>query len=113
MKLLTEEAVLRCDHKTGHVVNQLSQSLVTIAGKRVMVEKDPEGRTILMCNNISANNKPCTLTLAVQQGYSDLLSVMGKRICLDTVTGKTDGTLPGTVDYTVSAPGQTLVSEAP
>jgi hypothetical protein len=112
MYLLTEDAVLKCNHKTGRVVNQLSQKLVTIAGKRVMVEDDPQGRTILWCNNISANNKPCTKTLAVQRGYSDLLRVMGKRISLDTVTGKTDGTLPGMVDYTVTTPGQDLVSEA-
>jgi hypothetical protein len=36
----------------------------------------------------------------------------GRRVCLDTVTGLTDGTPPGTIKYEVRSPGQDLVSEA-
>jgi hypothetical protein len=52
MKLITEDAVLRCDHQ-GSVHNQPSQSLVTVAGKKVLVEIDPEGRQITGCPMIS------------------------------------------------------------
>ena len=54
---------------------------------------------------------PCRTTLAVKQGYSSWLKVDGRRICLDTVTGLTDGIPPATFNYTVGLPGQTLVSE--
>jgi hypothetical protein len=111
MLLITEDAVLRCDHQ-GSVHNQPSQSLFTIGNKRVLVEIDPEGRQITGCPNISLTIKPCTSTLKVTVGYSSLMRVNGKRVCLNTVTGLTDGTPPGAVNYKVYNPGQTYVSEA-
>ena len=110
MRLITEDAVLRCDHQ-GSVHNQPSQRLVTVTRKRVLVEIDPEGRTITGCPNISLTIKPCTSTLRVVEGYSSLMRVDRKRVCLDTVTGLTDGTPPGAVNYKVYQPGQTLVTE--
>ena len=47
----------------------------------------------------------------MQEGYSDLLRVEGRRICLETVTGLTDGTPPGTVLYEVRDPGQDVVRQ--
>ncbi len=111
MKLLTEDAVLLCEHD-GKVSNQPSQALVTIAGRKILVENDPEGRGIIGCPNIGLTIKPCTLTLKVDAGYSDLLRIDGKRVCLDTVTGLTDGTPPMTVKYYVSNPGQEWVTGA-
>ncbi len=103
--------MLVCDHILGTVRNQPTQTLVTIEKRQVLVETDPEGRPIVACPNVGATIKPCQLTLKVKQGYSDLIRVDGKRVCLDTVTGLTDGTPPGTVDYKVQSPGQDLVSE--
>ncbi len=111
MKLLTEDAVLLCKHD-GKVANRPSQELVTIAGRKILVENDPEGRGITACPNVGLTIKPCTLTLKVDAGYSDLLRIDGKRVCLDTVTGLTDGTPPMTVKYYVSNPGQEWVTEA-
>lgn len=113
MLILTEDAVLICNHVLGKVGNRPSQTLVTIEKRKVLVENDPEGRRISNCPNSNpfAGMKPCQLTLRVQAGYSDLLRIDGKRVCLNTVTGLTDGTPPGTVMYTVREPGQTLVSE--
>lgn len=111
MKLLTEDALLVCAHELGHVRNQPGQALVTIAGRRVLVEKDPEGRTIVNCPNVGVAMKPCQLTLQVQVGYSDLLHVDGQRVCLENVRGLTDGTPPGTVEYKVRHIGQDFVSE--
>ena len=45
----------------------------------------------------------------MQQGYSDWIAINGRSICLDTVTGLTDGTPPGIVKYIVNAAGQQWV----
>ena len=111
MKLLTQDSVLICAHVLGKVDVRATQRLVTIDGRRVLVEVDPESRPIRGCPNVGATIKPCQLTLRVQVGYSDLLRIDGRRVCLDTVTGLTDGTPPGMVPYRVRSPRQTLVSE--
>lgn len=111
MLLLIETGFLSCDHRTGVVHNRPTQQLVRISGQRVLVEIDPEGRTITGCDNIGIGMKPCTTTLKVQQGYSDLLRVDGHRVCLDTVVGLTDGSPPGTVSYRVRRAGQDYVTQ--
>lgn len=111
MKLLTLEAILHCDHQLGLVGLVAQQQFVRIAGVPVLVETDPEQRPIAGCPNVGPTIKPCTTTLPVQQGYSGLLRIGGRRVCLDTVTGLTDGTPPGTVKYQVRFAGQELVAE--
>jgi hypothetical protein len=110
MEILTEDALLVCRHELGTVKIEPTQDLVTIAQRRILVEKDPESRPISNCPNIGATIKQCKTTLQVHEGYSDLVRIDGKRICLDTVTGLTDGTPPNTVTYVVRRPGQDLVS---
>jgi len=110
VQLLTEDAVIVCRHELGRARIIASQGLVMIGNRKVLVENDPEGRPIVGCPNIGATIKPCTATLTAKEGYSDLLRVNDRRICLDTVTGLTDGTPPGVVKYQVRHPGQTLVS---
>jgi hypothetical protein len=109
MKLLNEDALLVCKHALGVVRNAPSQSLVRIRGRRVLVDCDPEGRPIVGCPNVGITIKPCTCTLKVQVGYSSLVRIGGRRVCLDSVSGLTDGTPPGTVLYEVKQPGQQLV----
>jgi hypothetical protein len=111
MKWLTEDAQLVCKHEIGNVKLDPVQDLVTITHRRVLVENDPEGRSISMCPNIGVTIKPCQKTLKVKEGYSGFIRVMGRRVCLDTVTGLTDGTPPGMVLYLVRKPGQELVEE--
>jgi len=112
MQLMTVDALVVCTHEVGIVGIIASQSLVTIGGRRVLVETDPQGRPIAGCPNVGPGIKPCTSTLVVNQGHSSLLRVDGRRVCLETVTGLTDGTPPGTVKYKVNNPGQNLVKEA-
>jgi hypothetical protein len=109
-KWLTEDATLLCMHG-GRVANEPAQRLVTIGGRRVLVENDPEGRKISSCPYRSVTIKPCLRTLKVQAGYSAFVRVDGKRVCLETVTGPTEGTPPGNA-YHVTRSGQDLVSEA-
>jgi hypothetical protein len=112
MFILNEDAKLFCKHGPGHVSNKPSQDFVTIEGRRVLVERDPEGRPISGCPSV-VPFKPCLTTLVVQKGYSSFIRVGDSRICLDTVTGFTDGTPPGVVMYEVRFPGQQFVSEQP
>jgi hypothetical protein len=112
MLVLTEDALLVCAHVLGEVGLAPQQSWVTVNGRRALVETDPENRPISRCPMIGVTIKPCQLTLRVEQGYSDFIRIDGKRLCLDTVRGKTDGTPPGVVQYFVRAPGQDFVSGA-
>lgn len=111
MQLLTDKAVLVCEHENGLVQIRASQTLVAVERQPVLVETNPEGRPIKGCSNVGPTIKPCTTTLAVKKGYSDLLRIGGRRVCLDTVTGLTDGTPPGAVMYHVRKPGQNFVAE--
>ncbi len=82
MQLLTEDAVIVCKHELGRAGIIASQGLVMIGNRKVLVENDPEGRPIFGCPNLGATIKPCTATLAVQGGYSNLLRVNDRRVCL-------------------------------
>lgn len=112
MFLITEDAVVVCKHELGHSGNRPTQSLVTITQRRLLIEPDPVGCTISGCPNYGPAIKPCTTTLKVDSGYSDWIRILGNWVCLDTVTGFTDGTPPGMVQYIVREPGQHWVSQS-
>jgi hypothetical protein len=112
MLALTEDAGLYCKHGPGKVSIKATQALVRIEGRCVLVEPDPVGRSISGCPSV-VPFKPCLTTLAVQKGYSQFIRVENRRLCLDTVTGFTDGTPPGVVMYVVRSAGQKFVSEQP
>jgi hypothetical protein len=111
MNLLTEDADLRCAHELGAVAIVAGQGWVRIGGRRVLIDDDPQARPITGCPNAGPTIKPCTATLAVDSGYSELIRINGRRVCLDTLTGLTDGTPPGSVEYRVRASGQAIVAE--
>lgn len=111
MRFLTLDAKLVCKHELGSVGLAATQQYVTVANRPVLVEPNPENRPIANCPNININIKPCQHTLVVNTGYSAFIRIDGKRVCLDTVVGLTDGTPPGVVQYKVNDPGQTLVAE--
>jgi hypothetical protein len=107
MNLLTLDALLLCKHVLGKVSIAAAQSWVTIEGRPVLIDDDPESKSIKGCPNTGVAIKPCTTTFKVTRGYSDFLRVNGKQICLDTVEGFTDGLPP--VTYNVKNPGQRWV----
>jgi len=111
MLVLTEDAGMYCKH-SGKVSIRATQALVMVEGRCVLVEPDPVGRPISLCPNV-VPFKPCLTTLLVQKGYSEFIRVEDRKLCLDTVTGFTDGTPPGVVMYEVRAAGQGFVSEMP
>jgi hypothetical protein len=108
---LTLDAKVVCRHELGVVGLIATQKLVTVKHRPLLVESDPESRPISGCPMYGVAIKPCTNTLAVQMGYSSLVRIQGRRLCLDKVTGLTDGTPPGTVKYEVRAAGQGLLSQ--
>jgi hypothetical protein len=111
MFVLTEDARLICKHINGVVGIVPTQTLVTVEGRRLLVEDNPEQRPIAGCPNIGPTIKPCTTTLRVQKGYSEWIRIEDNPLCLDAVTGLTDGTPPCTVDYIVQRPGQEWVAQ--
>lgn len=110
MDWLTVDGTLVCAHEAGSVELVATQQLVTINGRAVLVEPDPEGRPIAHCPWVQPGFMPCVLTLKAT-GYSSRIRIDGRCVGLDTVVGVTNGTPAGTFQYTVRRPGQTLVSE--
>jgi hypothetical protein len=113
MRFLTEDATLICDHG-GHVSIAATQDYVRIEKRRVLVRPNPEGRGIAGCPNSNplAGILSCRHTLEVREGYSLLLRIGGREVCLDTVLGYTDGSPPRIANYKVVDPAQTLVESA-
>lgn len=110
LPFLTEDALIECQHPHGKVQIEPTQRLVTINGRRVLVENNPENRPIKGCPNLGVTIKPCTNTLKVREGYSNFIKIEQHAVCLSSVVGLTDGTPPGAVEYRVKDPGQKLVA---
>lgn len=112
MLVLTEDAVLVCKHENGVIDIEATQKLVTVQGRRMLVDDNPEKRGIRGCPSFNplAGIRPCNRTLAVKVGYSQFIRIEGKRVCLDSVRGLTDGTPPGFIEYKVRSAGQPFVS---
>ena len=111
-EILTDQAVLVCNHQTGIVTNQPSQHLVTIAGRPILVDNDPVNREITGCTFSETTISPCTLTTSVTSGYSELIRINGHRICLKPLTGLTNWAGAYAVQYKVRIPGQDLLVES-
>jgi hypothetical protein len=105
MDWITVKSIIVCGHE-GRVSNIGSQHWVRVGGDAVLVDNDPEGRAIAGCPNIGPTMKPCAMTLKVAAGYSTWLRIGGNKVTLSNLDGLTDGTVPGTVHYSVQAVGQ-------
>lgn len=110
LRALRADALVLCTHELGRVSLAPSQSWVRVGGVPLLVARDPERRRIAGCPNATVVTKPCTTTLAARTGYSDLVRVDGRALCLDSLTGTTDGQ-GGVYRYEVEDAGQDLVVE--
>ena len=73
MKWLTEDAVIVCKHELGNVqVRHEPDARRRSGGRIVLVEPDPEGRSIRGCPNIGVSIKPCQHTLRVKRRLLDV-----------------------------------------
>lgn len=109
---ITNRADLRCNHANGRVRLEHQQSWVQVDGTPVLVSGDTVGRPIEGCPNAGPTIKPCTATVSVEEGLSDFITIDGVQICLATCSGLTDGTPPGSANYSVKAAGQSIIEEA-
>jgi len=110
MLLLTKNGYFFCDHD-ARADPKARQSFVRIDKSPVLVHGDPVGRTIKGCTNYNppAGIKGCMKTLKVDKGYSGLIRIAGRPVCLSAVEGFTDGTPPGVARYSVQRSGQNWV----
>lgn len=111
MKPLTTRAVFSCSHPPGKAdASPHEQNFVRIEGAHVLVGDDPGGLSVSLCALVPPNNKPCDRTLDPGAGHSAWIRIEGTPVCLDRITGPTNGVPPGA--YVVVAPGQNLVTDA-
>ncbi len=108
MYLVTSKTVAVCSHGKGVVNISFSQDWVTVSDKPILIEPDPVKRPIDGCPNMAVGIDPCGYALEVAKGYSALVSISDKPVCLDSLCGPTDGT-PGNFTFTVRDAGQNLV----
>ncbi|MHC4954368.1 MAG: hypothetical protein ACYTGZ_10795 [Planctomycetota bacterium] len=107
MIILNKRAIYVCAHPPGMAKAKASQSWVRIQGSPVLVKGDPKNCTIGGCP-VPPPAKPCIKTLVDAAGHSGFVRIDGTRVCLNTVTGLTDGAPGG--PYMVGSPGQAFVS---
>jgi hypothetical protein len=107
MLLVNDAALLLCPHQ-GKVQIIAGQGWVSIAGSKVMVSPQPDGRPFDSgCMWKGGGMVPCTVVANVTAGYSSFMRVDGRPVCLEGITGHTGGNSGGL--YTVRNAGQTFV----
>lgn len=103
--VLNARAALSCPH-LGRVRVAPSQGLVHIAGAPALVAGDTVGKAVAGCT-VPPNSGPCTATTGVARGYSRLVHIVGRPVCLRTLEGPTNGAVTPT--YAVDDAGQERV----
>jgi hypothetical protein len=115
VRVLTEDAVLKCDH--GGVVDiKPRQDWIRISGRAVLIEDDPLNRSVHRCPMITPTTPACARTISISEApsYAAFVRVQTKgddrrRLCLDSTTGHTDWSRMATVNYNVTSSGQDFV----
>ena len=110
MRCLTEDATLICDHG-GRVSVAATQDYVRIEKRRILVQPNPENRSINGCPNSNplAGILSCRHTEDVREGYSEFVRIGGHAVCLQNLLGYTDGSPPRIASYRVVEPAQIFV----
>lgn len=114
--LLTDNGVLRCSHRGplgGRVNVHVTQHFVRINGGCLHVKNNTVNCSMdsLSCAIIQDPSKglfPCKKTVSAVSGYSRFVSIEGKPICLDSITGNTLSN-PAGGTYSVRNSGQRFV----
>jgi hypothetical protein len=106
-KLVTTGATILCSHG-GKVTLTPGQTTVSIQGGAVLCEPDLVGAPIVGCAQpATPSSKPCTTVASTTPGSSSpRVSVGGRPVYLDTLSGLTDGVPPGTIR--LGDPGQSV-----
>lgn len=104
--VLTENSSLACAH-SGTVTLTATQSKLTIAGAKALVDGDLSGALISNCPIAPPppTNVKCTAIASAAGGVSTKLKISGKGVLLETVRGNTNGTVTPTT-WSVQNAGQ-------
>jgi hypothetical protein len=106
---ITESSIVVCGH-SGAVQLLASQSKLTVAGSKVLVDGDLAGKPIANCTTVPSNTSvPCATVLTILPGgVAQKLTVGGKGVLLDSIQGTTSGTIGGVSQtWSVQSVGQT------
>ena len=105
--VLTTSSTLKCVHG-GTLQVQASTSQLSAGGSPTLVEADVLAATVSGCSNTNAaaGQMPC-VTVTVLAGQSTNLTVAGQAVLLESATGLTSSTPPGT--WQVSSAGQSVL----
>jgi|SRR5689334_16855960 hypothetical protein len=105
--IVTTNATIMCPHG-GRVVLAPHQMQVTVQGGAALCEPDLVGAPIAGCAQpVTPSSKPCTLVVSTLPGSSSpKVTVGGRPVYLETLTGMTDGVPPGVIQ--VVNPGTTV-----
>lgn len=98
--VLTVNSTVSCGHPPpvgGGVVDVRSAAKLRVAGASVLLVDGISGRTLRTpCGTVpSSGTTKCTKVDAVSVGSATKLTVGGQPVILDTVRGRTDGTVGG------------------
>jgi hypothetical protein len=102
--VLNAGASLMCIHG-GKVQLSPSQHLLVAGGQPVLVQGDLEGKPISNCPIAGPGIVPCATIVSMLVGAATKLTVGGKPVLLETATGITSSSPPGT--FQVVSAGQT------
>ncbi|MFE5720440.1 hypothetical protein [Streptomyces erythrochromogenes] len=104
--VLNARASIGCGHG-GTVQLSAGQSTFTAGGAAVLVAGDLDGGPVSGCLTVPTpgGTVKCTAVVSVAGGTAATLTVGGRPVLLDTVSGQTNGNPPGVL--VVTAPGQT------
>jgi hypothetical protein len=111
--VVTEQSTITCTHQ-GQVQAVAGQSKLKVAGALVLVDGDLNLATISGCTTVAnppAGTVTCATTTPPTSGVATKLKVGGKGVLLDSVAGKTSGTVTGTPqDWSVQSAGQSRLA---
>jgi hypothetical protein len=111
---ITESSSVVCGH-SGTVQLLASQSKLTVAGSKVLVDGDLAGKPIASCTTVpSSTSVTCATVLTILPGgVAQKLTVGGKGVLLDSIQGTTSGTIGGAPQtWSVQSVGQTKLQTA-
>jgi hypothetical protein len=109
--ILNSNAIIMCDH--GGMVELIpKQFQVSIEGGFVLCDPDLVGAPITGCSQPATSyTAPCTLVVETLPGSSSPnIIVAGRPAYIETLTGVTNGSPPGTIS--VVFPGQAIAEGA-
>ncbi len=96
-KVLTTASSVTCAH--GGTVGTSSTAKLAVNGAPVLLAASVAGKTVAGCTVTDDPNtatKHCTAVAGILSGPATRLTVGGKPVVLETLTGSTDGTPPPT-----------------